>query len=87
MDQYVQQLFRDGQMIQKLLFTHYSIPEEGPGSSESTDSDSDWDPDEYESSDSGTDDDYVDSEEEEETDLTHIDPQNIIGPLPPAPVS
>ena len=42
------------------------------------DSDSDFDPDEYESSDSETDDDFEDSDEEEETDLTHLDPANII---------
>ena len=33
----------------------------------------------YEASESETDDDYEDSEEEPETDLTHIDPKNIIG--------
>ena len=42
------------------------------------DSDSDFDPDEYESSDSETDDDFEDSDEEEETDLTHLDPANVI---------
>ena len=42
------------------------------------DSDSDFDPDEYEISDSETDDDFVDSEEDEETDLTHLDPANVI---------
>ena len=33
----------------------------------------------YEPSESETDDDYEDSEEEPETDLTHIDPKNILG--------
>ena len=33
----------------------------------------------YEASESETDDDYEDSEEEPETDLTHIDPKNILG--------
>ena len=42
------------------------------------DSDSDFDPDEYESSDSETDDDFEDSDEEEETDLSHLDPANVI---------
>ena len=42
------------------------------------DSDSDFDPDEYESSDSETDDDFEDSDEDEETDLTHLDPANVI---------
>ena len=42
------------------------------------DSDSDFDPDEYEGSDSETDDDFEDSDEDEETDLTHLDPANII---------
>ena len=42
------------------------------------DSDSDFDPEEYESSDSETDDDFEDSEEDEETDLSHLDPANVI---------
>ena len=42
------------------------------------DSDSDFDPDEYESSDSETDDDFEDSDEDEETDLSHLDPANVI---------
>ena len=39
------------------------------------DSDSDFDPEEFESE---TDDEFEDSAEEEETDLTHLDPTNVI---------
>ena len=39
------------------------------------DSDSDFDPEEFESE---TDDDFKDSDEEEETDLSHLDPANVI---------
>ena len=45
---------------------------------ESSDSDSDYDSDDYDSSD--TDDDFEDSDEEPETDLTHLERKNIIGP-------
>ena len=46
-------------------------------------SDTDSSDSDYEASESETDDDYEDSEEEPETDLTHIDPKNILGPRLP----
>ena len=49
-----------------------------PTLSDSSDSDSDYDTDDYDSSD--TDDDFEDSDEEPETDLTHLERKNIIGP-------
>ena len=55
------------ELLQKILLSLLQAPD-------TDSSDSDYDPSESES-----DDDYEDSEEEIETDLTHIDPKNILG--------
>ena len=55
------------ELLQKFLQELPQLPD-----TDSSDSD-------YEPSESETDDDYEDSEEEPETDLTHIDPKNILG--------
>ena len=57
------------EFLQKILQELLQVPD-----TDSSDSD-------YEASESETDDDYEDSEGEPETDLTHIDPKNIL--LPP----
>ena len=55
------------ELIKSILQELLQVPD-----TDSSDSD-------YEPSESETDDDYEDSEEEPETDLTHIDPKNILG--------
>ena len=55
------------ELIKSILQELLQVPD-----TDSSDSD-------YEASESETDDDYEDSEEEPETDLTHIDPKNILG--------
>ena len=55
------------ELLQKFLQELPQLPD-----TDSSDSD-------YEPSESETDDDYEDSEEEIETDLTHIDPKNVLG--------
>ena len=64
--------------VQKIFLEYLNYPD-------TDDSDSDFDPDEYESSDSETDDDFVDSDEEPETDLEHLNPENILKPFQPPP--
>lgn len=56
--------------VQKILLEYINFPD-------TDDSDSDFDPDEYESTDSDEGE-FDDSEEEPETDLSHLDPANII---------
>ena len=58
------------ELLQKILQELRHLPD-------TDSSDSDYEPSESET------DDYEDSEEEVETDLTHIDPKNILGPRLP----
>ena len=59
------------EFVQKLFLDTLNFPE-------SDDSDSDFDPDEYESS---SEEEFIDSEEEPEIDLSHIDESNILKPI------
>ena len=59
------------EFVQKLFLDTLNFPE-------SDDSDSDFDPGEYESS---SEEEFVDSEEGPEIDLSHIDESNILKPI------
>ena len=59
------------EFVHKLFLDTLNFPE-------SDDSDSDFDPNEYESS---SEEEFIDSEEEPEKDLSHIDESNILKPI------